>query len=366
MDLSSCGATALHRGIFGLCGLGLLVRERRMARLDQLLKYIDKSSLGIEVAPYFNPALPKAAGHQVMILDVFDTDALREYARKDPWIEPQRISEIEEVDIVGDASRIGEMVHERNLSGQISFVISSHNFEHLPNPIKFLRGCSDALKPGGMLSMAVPDCRACFDHFRFPTRLAEWLSAFHNDQSQPKPEQLFDLQANRAVFMMAGEERPGCNIDHDDPAGFQLIGDIRTAYDHYLKLLETPGTYEDCHCSLTFPETFELMVRDLRYLGLLNLEIVEVSRTHGFEYYVHLRKPLQASASNEADYAAQRSELLRKISQSLGAAPYAKGFSKLFSARSISRSLFSTFGGGGFYDRLRLANRRRLAKHRKK
>lgn len=337
-----------------------------MPRLYELLKYIDKSSLGVEVAPYFNPALPKAAGHKVLILDVFDTAALRAYAADDPLIAPERLDEIEEVDIVGDASRIGEMVQEKSLSGQIGYVISSHNFEHLPNPIKFLRGCNDALKPGGMLSMAIPDYRACFDHFRFPTRLSEWLSAYHSDQSQPRPEQIFDLQANRTVFMDRGESRPGCDLNGDNPAGFQLTGDIGAAYDHYIALLKTPGGYEDTHCSLMFPETFELMLRDLRYLGLLNLEIVEVSRTQGHEFFAHLCKPLQASVANEANYPAQRAIFLRKISEGVGAAPFTKRLGKPLRRFSAIKSTISDLIGRDLYQRIGSANQKRLAKRRSK
>lgn len=333
-----------------------------MQRLDELLKYIDRSSVGIEVAPYFNPALPKAKGNKVLILDVFDTETLRGYAAKDPLIPPTRVMEIEDVDIVGDASSIAEMLATKQLSGQIGFVISSHNFEHLPNPIKFLRGCSAVLKPGGMLSMAVPDNRACFDHFRMPTRLSEWLAAYHGNFTQPSAEAIFDLAANKSHFMIRGMAYPSCNIDRDAAEDFVLAGDITTAYSEYLERLNGPFAYFDTHCTVMFPQTLELMLRDLKHLGLCDLEIVEVSATYGHEFFVHLRKPLIAAsdATPSSDYKIKRAELLRTISENLGAAPY---IARPFTG-GLGKKLLVNVVGKQRFDKWRNANRDRLARNR--
>ena len=89
---------------------------------------------------------------------------------------------IEDVDLVGSSTHIGELVRARGEAGTFDYVVSSHNFEHLPNPIRFLQGCAEALRPGGILSMAIPDRRACFDYFRPVTRLSDWIQAFVEDR----------------------------------------------------------------------------------------------------------------------------------------------------------------------------------------
>lgn len=336
-----------------------------MARAEELLKHIDPSAMGIEVAPYFNPALPKSKGFNTLILDVFDTAKLREYAARDPLIADTRIAEIEAVDIVGDASNIGEMVEQKGLSGQIHHVVSSHNFEHLPNPVKFLHGCTTALKPGGMLSMAVPDCRACFDYFRMPTRLGDWLSSFYTNSSQPTPAQVFDLAANRSVYVIGTDERPGCNIATDDPQGFRLVGDLKDAFDRYLDALKSPGTYHDTHCTIMFNHSLELMLRDLRYLGLLDLEIVEISPPTGHEFFVHLRKTGPATAISPVEYQKTRERLLRLISEGLGASPYRDraprqvASSLLSKLRRGTKSAARRLVGDDTYKTLREANRQR-------
>jgi SAM-dependent methyltransferase len=287
-----------------------------------LLKYIDTSERGIEVAPYFNPTLRKSDGHPVLILDVFDTNTLRKHAREDPLIKPERINEIEEVDIVGDASAISELVRGRYDLGSFHYVLSSHNFEHLPNPISFLQGCSEILAPGGMLSLVVPDCRASFDFYRFPTRLSDWLDAFHENRNCPSPATVFDGISNKSKFQGLTGCQPGCVLGRDDPSGFIPDHNIGEAYKLYLEHRKGGLPYRDAHVSVFFPETLELMLRDLRYLGLIDFDVIEITQTVGLEFFVHLRKPFDATAQSDEEFYAQRADILKKISRRLGSAPY--------------------------------------------
>lgn len=293
-----------------------------MRRFEQILKYADISRTGIEVAPYFNPTLRKRDGHQILTMDVFDAATLRKNASSDSNISADRIAEIEDVDLVGDASQIGALVRDARLTGKVGYIISSHNFEHLPNPILFLQGAYDALAPGGMLSMAVPDCRACFDYFRMPTRLVDWLAAFHENRRQPSAEVLFEAHALGSSFMIAGQPTPGCNMAMDDPAGFIPHQGLNDAYDAYRSEKAQPGVYRDAHCSVFFPESLELLLTDLRKLDLIGFDIVEISQTEGLEFYVHLRKPEVAAVYQNDVFYNRRHELLVRVSENLGASPY--------------------------------------------
>jgi len=290
-----------------------------------ILKYAKTSGKGIEVAPYFNPILTKREGHDLLIMDVFDTETLRDRVRDDPLIDSARAAEIEEVDLVGDASRLGEVIAKAGLQGSIDYIVSSHNFEHLPNPILFLRGAGEALAPGGVLSMAVPDCRASFDHFRMPTRLSDWLAAYHEDRRQPSPETVLDSAANQSAYIRNGKATPGCNLAYDDPSGFEPDRNLAQAYADYVVSREAPGDYRDTHCNVFFPESLELMLRDLRYLGLIELDVIEVSQTRGLEFLVHLRKPETPQDIRDETFYAQRKALLTAMSRGLGAAGFGLG-----------------------------------------
>jgi hypothetical protein len=345
-----------------------------MTREQTILKYIDIRKQGIEVAPYFRPIVAKGDGHPVLVLDVFDADKLREMALGDGNLLPEWADRIEPVDIVGDASNIGPMMQERGLAGKIAYIVSSHNFEHLPNPIKFLRGCSTALEVGGVLSMAVPDCRACFDHFRTPTRLSDWLGAYHRDDKQPNPETLLDFWANQGAYVEAGKNTVGCDIQTGQLENFIAVGNLQSAYDQYLAEVNHQSSYIDAHCTVMFPETLELLLRDCAHLGLIDLEIIEVSQTVGLEFYVHLRKTQSEVTLDSAAYLLKRQDLLRLINMRLGAAPYLK--THFGPEVSITRRYYSNakivsdgiksrlrkvFGEAAFL-RVQAANRARLAK----
>ena len=292
------------------------------SRLDQLLKHVNPTAAGIEIAPYFNPALPKRSGCNVKVFDVFDTETLRARARENSFIPDSRITEIEPVDFVGDACRIGAVLESAGLLGQFDHIVSSHNFEHLSNPVLFLQGAVRALKPGGVLSMAIPDGRACFDHFRFPTRLGEWLLAFHQGRDKPDPLTLFDAAAYRSFYWRGAEKSEAGGFLTEDPAQFRPEQNLQAEYQAFVTRLQAPYDYTDAHCSVLFPELFELHLRELNHLGLVDFEILEIMPTQGHEFFAHLRKPLAPAPQDTAAFYRRRAELLRAVALQLGETPF--------------------------------------------
>ncbi len=332
---------------------------RTANRLDQLLRHRPPSGTAVEVAPYFNPALPKAAGNEVLIIDVFDTATLRERAKEDQEIPNERVGEIEEVDIVGDASAIGDLLAARGLTGKIGFVVSSHNFEHLPDPIRFLQGVESALMPGGVISMAIPDCRATFDHFRSMTRLVDWLAAHHDRRSQPSADTVFDLASNQAAFGSDTALVSSCDFKVCDPRQARLVGDLRDAYESWLSARKVQQPYEDSHVSVVFDAQFALLMEDLRFLGLIGLEVIEISKNNGHEFYAHLRRPNNvAQPVSQSDYTVRREILARRVTAESGdlAFPLLKHpISASMNVKVLARKLV----GGKLYDKVRSWNRSR-------
>lgn len=222
-----------------------------MRRTELILKGIAKSDRGLEIAPWHKPLAPKRDGWNVTTIDVFDTPTLLEKAKRDPNV---REDLIEEVDYVMSACDVG------NLDEQFDYIISSHNFEHLPNPIKFLQGVGKVLKPGGLLTMAVPDCRYTFDRYRPRTTTGEWLEAHEEGRVWPSPRQIFD---NAAYFSENGELPPLPNF---------VTGQV------------------DTHCSTFSPASLELMLIETQMMGLSPLSIESISKTRpSKEFFVRLR-----------------------------------------------------------------------------
>lgn len=349
-----------------------------MTRQKTILKHIDIRKQGIEVAPYFAPIVAKSDGHPVLVLDVFDADKLRESALSDPNLINEWADRIETVDIVGDASNIGPMIQERGLAGKIHYIVSSHNFEHLPNPIKFLQGCSTALELGGVVAMAVPDCRACFDHFRTPTRLSDWIGAYHRDDKQPNPETLFDYWVNQAAYVQNGQNTVGCDIATGQLENFVAVGHLQRDYNRYLAELRHQDSYTDAHRTVMFPETLELLLRDCAHLGLIDLEIIEISQTVGLEFYVYLRKTQTRQSMDDTAYGVQRQDLLRRINRGLGAAPFLRipnapeatlpfvAVHQPVAAPNDLKSFLRRLFGESAFRRVQAANRARLARRHRR
>lgn len=290
-----------------------------MDRLQHLRKHIGREQRGIEIGAYHSPIVPRSHGYNSLILDVFDAAELRRQAEFVPHLPRERIAEIEEVDLLGSAGDIADLVRQRCGDERFDYIVSSHNIEHLPDPIRFLQGCEQVLKPGGTISMAIPDRRFCFDFYRPLTELSEWLQAFYEQRSQPTAAQVFRHHAYHSLLRgNLGWSAADQNGDIPTP-----LETLDTAYSDWRTARDANGDapYRDCHCWAFSPASFELLISDLQFLGLTRLRVEEVAGPSGCEFYVHLTVP-QASASateDRSEFYRRRSELLKRhaLDQSL-------------------------------------------------
>lgn len=278
-----------------------------MGREEFLLQGITKDQCGIEIAPWFRPLVPKRTGYNSLSLDLFDRDELLRRAAGDPNISPNDHWKIESVDIVGSASDIGDLVNARGLAGSFNYIISSHNFEHLPDPIRFLNGCADALKPDGVISMAIPDKRACFDYFRPQSMTGELIAAYMEKRNRPTPSQRFAYNAFTCRLDLDTGEMASFWLGADP----NLIGAREIA--HGLRCWDNPDEYWDTHCWTFTPASFRLLMLDLQFLGLISLVLEDINGPNNDEFYVRLRNPLEKVAITHVSFYRERNELLHLI-----------------------------------------------------
>lgn len=262
-----------------------------MDRKQAILSYIGADAHGIEIAPWFNPIVTPGCNRTAVVLDVFDRPTLVARAEIDPAIDKAMIGQIGKVDLVGSACEVAELASA--LFGpeeRFDFVVSSHNLEHLPDPVRFLRGCQTLLKTGGVVAMAVPDKRACFDFFRPHSGTGDMLQAFHERRERPTFAQSFGQIGYSAQLRQPSGDSFAFSLDAN-PSDMALLGDLTGAYTQWLDRIETDNNaYHDTHCWTFTPSSLELILTELTLLGLVNLEIVSVSAVVGCEFYVHLRK----------------------------------------------------------------------------
>ena len=132
-------------------------------REEILLNGIDKRSFGLEIGPSHSPVAAKREGFNVRVLDHLDAAGLRaKYA--DHGVD---VAAIEEVDYVWSGQPLEELVGE----ARFDWIIASHVIEHVPDLVGFLNSCGRILAPDGLLSLAIPDKRYCFDCQRENTAL---------------------------------------------------------------------------------------------------------------------------------------------------------------------------------------------------
>lgn len=286
-----------------------------MTRRSRILTGIAKTDLGLEIAPWFSPLAPKREGFNVRTVDVFDFETQMSRARQDPAIAEGSYGNIEAIDYIGSACDIARIVPATE-HGSFDYIVSSHNFEHLPDPIKFLQGCETLLKPGGLLSMAVPDLRGCFDYFRPWTVTADWIEAFIEGREKPSQRQLFISHSSDACAQSGGVnhgtfpfDQPIERIAHRDGPG--LAAALRARLADWQA--DTGAGYVDCHCSAMTPSSLELMLLDCQALGLIGLAIESIESLGQFEFYVRLRRAREPLSIDDGTYTARRNALMRQI-----------------------------------------------------
>ncbi|QGM96491.1 methyltransferase domain-containing protein [Methylocystis parvus] len=286
-----------------------------MDRQKELLKHIGKEARGIEIGPYFSPLAPKREGYNCLSLDVFDTETLKRRAATDPSLPPEKVELIEPVDLVGSAVTIDRLCRAKGFDGDFDYVVSSHNFEHLPNPIAFLQACGRVLRRGGYLSMALPDKRACFDFFRSRTSLSAWIEAFFDGRERPTHAQIFDQNGLIASAEMCGRTAITFFLD-EDVDRISVTPALQEAFAAWKQKRETQdASYYDVHCWVFTPSSFRLLLSDLYFLGLSPFAVEEVSETTVSEFYAHLRLAgYKTFSGEEAEaYHAARERMLRDV-----------------------------------------------------
>lgn len=282
-----------------------------MERKTKITKYLSRNGRGVEIGPWFNPIVPRRDGYTTLILDVFDEETLRQRAISDPNVPNERVCDIEPVDLLGSSSELEALVEGAGLLGQMDFIVSSHNVEHIPDLLKFFQGCGKVLKDGGVLSMAVPDKRGCFDYFRPNSSLANVLEANQQQRSKPSFGQMFEHESLYAKQYLDGKPTSGF-CTGVDPMSVLPAGDLKHIYDVWRARIEqSPDQYFDVHCWTFTPASFERLVGELSFLGLITLELIEVEVGAG-EFYVHLRHSSSGSKQVPEVFAKRRIELLRR------------------------------------------------------
>jgi SAM-dependent methyltransferase len=241
-------------------------------RKEIILRDIRRQGFGLEIGPSHNPVAPKKEGYRVHIMDHLSRDGLVEKYKE----HGVQLDNIEEVDFVWSGQPFRELTGGEH---QYDWIIASHVIEHAPDLIGFLNECESILKPDGVLSLAVPDKRYCFDRFRPVSGLGKVIDAHLAKDTVHTP-------GNVAEYFMNVVAKDG-NIawSGDGPGDYRFLHGLNDAT-WGMQVVREQKAYLDIHAWCFVPSSFRLLVQDLRALGLIQLQELSFRDSVGHEFFV--------------------------------------------------------------------------------
>jgi len=141
------------------------------------------------------------------------------------------------------------------------------------------------LRESGRLILVVPDKRYCFDRFQSLTSTGDTLDAHRQQLTKPSPGRVFDHHANAVK-----KGRAGAIAWHKYAFGkLRMIHTVDGARGAWQEA-QQGDQYVDVHNWHFTPESFQLVVDDLRELGLIELGIADGPAGSGGEFCVCLQR----------------------------------------------------------------------------
>ena len=233
--------------------------------------------MAVEIGPLDKPVLTKPE-FSVRYLDFASTEHLQEKYADDP-----NVDTVVDVDALWDGScPLGDVVGE----DKIDAVVASH-IRTSARPIGWLRNLASALRPGGIVALAIPDKRFTFDVNRRLSETSDLLDAFMQQATIPSYAQMYDFHTKAipadAVLLWAGladytgEVRAG-DLDHE---AYRMCVDVQDG-----------GPYVDCHCHTFTPQSFVDVIAQLSEFDVIDYVILDVipTQTNTVEFYVRLER----------------------------------------------------------------------------
>jgi len=244
--------------------------QTRADRLALITAHVDLAGVGLEIGPSHNPLLPKAAGYDVRIADYLDQDGL---VAKYDGLRPT--AKIETVDYVLQAGRMTESISDR-----FDYIVASHVMEHTVCLVSFLQDCQALLRPGGALTLAVPDHRYCFDRFRERTALGRVVDVY---RAAPTVHSEGSVLEHNLNMVFIGDK---VAWSRDTVGEYHFPRTLADAVDSAAPAGK--GEYVDVHNWVFTPHHCRLLLADLFHLGLIGLREKAFHHTIGPEFYLTL------------------------------------------------------------------------------
>ncbi|MBS1602631.1 MAG: hypothetical protein JST42_08175 [Bacteroidetes bacterium] len=246
-----------------------------MTREEKILLHVNKEKWGVEIGPSHSPLAPRSQGFKVHVIDHASKEDLKKKYADHSNVDTTKI---EDVDFIWHGQTYAQLTGKSNF---YSWIIASHLIEHTPDLINFLNQCDELLTDYGVLSLAIPDGRFCFDHFRPITGISKVIDAHYNKNTIHTPgtaaEYFLNFSNKQALICWDN------SIDGDYTLPFSTQ-DAR----QQMELIRDHKVYVDLHSWCFTPTSFRLIIRDLGDLGFISLKEVDFYPSSGCEFFITL------------------------------------------------------------------------------
>jgi SAM-dependent methyltransferase len=266
-------------------------------RRDKLLARIKPESMeGLEIGPLDRPSVTSAHG-SIRYVDFATTEELRQQRKNDPTV---NVDNLAPVHFIWGDKTLGEAVG----GAHFDYVVASHVVEHVPDLIGWFQELAEVLKPGGVVSLVVPDRRYTFDRIRPETRTPEVVEAWLEHHRRPSYRQIFEhyaLHTRVDVEQAWAGTLDESRLERMHPESYAL---------QVCQEAVQSKRYVDSHCWVFTPTSFFGVIRSLCELGLFAFEVVEFfAPTRGeIDFFVTFQK-----APEHLDAAALLARQLRAL-----------------------------------------------------
>jgi SAM-dependent methyltransferase len=241
-------------------------------RRERVLAGLDLGGLGLEIGGGPWPLVASDPALTVRSLDYLDREGL--IAKYEAMgVDP---SGVRPIDYVWSGERYLDLVGDT----RFDWIVASHVIEHVPDLLGFMNQCAEILKPGGTLTLIVPDRRCAFDYFRMPAGLGAVIDAHLEGRRRSSP----GTTAEFALYMAELDGREIWNADDRGRLAFRHPSWLaRALYDR-----AAAGEHSDIHAWVFTPNSFRLIVEDLHLLGLGRLRERSFHAPDTHEFFIQL------------------------------------------------------------------------------
>ncbi len=246
-----------------------------MLRNEKMFAALKKEGNGLEIGPSYDPIAPKREGFNVKVMDHASQQELQEKYKS----EGVDVNNIEFVDYVWRGESYKELVGNE----RFDWIIASHVIEHVPDLVQFINSCSEVLKDDGVLSLAVPDARYCFDQFRPPSGLSNVIDTHLSGATRHSAGTILEAELNASTR----DGRVAWGSGHKGENKFLCSPEV--AVDKF-KRAQSSEDYVDAHKWCFTPSSFRLILSDLKMLGLTEMREVSFFGTEGCEFILALSR----------------------------------------------------------------------------